>query len=64
MFIKVKDYLIPVNRICYIKRVGWGLRIVTETGTIDIADLSEEDYNSIIISLTNWGFTRLEEVES
>lgn len=51
MFIEIKDYLIPVDIICYIKRIGQGLRIVTKAGTIDIATYSDEDYEFLKLKL-------------
>lgn len=51
MFIEIKDYLIPIDIICYIKRIGQGLRIVTKTGTIDIATYSDEDYEFLKLKL-------------
>lgn len=70
MFIEIKDYLIPIDVICYIKRIGQGLRIQIKTGIIDIATYSDEDYEFLKIKLcgTTWkpedALTTVEEVES
>lgn len=69
MFIEIKDYLIPVDIICYIKRIGQGLRIVTKAGAIDIATYSDEDYEFLKLKLCGetWkpedALTTVEEVE-
>lgn len=47
MFIEIKDYLIPEREILYIQRVGWGLRVVTKGGTVDMIDVSDEEYDRI-----------------
>ena len=70
MFIEIKDYLIPVDVISYVKRIGQGLRIATKTGTIDIATYSDEDYEFLKLKLCGetWkpedALTTVEEVES
>ena len=70
MFIEIKDYLIPEREILYIQRVGWGLRVVTKGGTIDMNDVSYEEYDRIKWKLCGetWkpedALTTVEEVES
>ena len=70
MFIEIKDYLIPVDMISYIKRIGQGLRIEIKTGTIDIATYSDEDYEFLKLKLCGetWkpedALTTVEEVMS
>ena len=70
MFIEIKDYLIPEREILYIQRVGWGLRVVTKGGTIDMIDVSDEEYDRIKWKLCGetWkpedALTTVEEVES
>lgn len=70
MFIEIKDYLIPEREILYIQRVGWGLRVVTKGGTVDMIDVSDEEYDRIKLKLcgTTWkpedALTTVEEVES
>jgi hypothetical protein len=70
MFIEIKDYLIPVKEISYIRRIGWGLRVVMGPSTIDIIDVSDEEYDTIKWKLcgTPWkpedALTTVEEVES
>ena len=70
MFIEIKEYLIPIDVISYVKRIGQGLRIVTKTGTIDIATYSDEDYEFLKLKLCGetWkpedALTTVEEVES
>lgn len=70
MFIEIKDYLIPIDAIAYIKRIGQGLRIVTKAGTIDIATYGDEDYEFLKLKLCGetWkpedALTTVEEVES
>lgn len=70
MFIEIKDYLIPVDVISYIKRIGQGLRIETKTWSIDIATYSDEDYEFLKLKLCGetWkpedALTTVEEVES
>lgn len=51
MFIEIKDYLIPIDVIAYIKRIGQGLRIVTKAGTIDISTYGDEDYEFLKLKL-------------
>ena len=40
-FIRINEYMIKVDDICYIKEVGCGCHIVCKFGTIDIAKLDE-----------------------
>ena len=47
MFIEIKDYLIPEREILYIQRIGWGLRVVTKGGALDMIDISDEEYDNI-----------------
>lgn len=47
MFIEIKDYLIPVKEITYIRRIGWSLRVVMGPTSIDISDVSDEEYDRI-----------------
>lgn len=70
MFIEIKDYLIPIDVIAYIKRIGQGLRIVTKAGIIDIATYGDEDYEFLKLKLCGEtrqpedALTTEEEVES
>lgn len=70
MFIEIKDYLIPIDVIAYIKRIGQGLRIVTKAGIIDIATYGDEDYEFLKLKLCGEtrqpedALTTVEEVES
>lgn len=40
-FIRINEYMIKTDDICYIKEVGCGCHIVCKFGTIDIASLEE-----------------------
>lgn len=40
-FIRINEYIIKADDICYIKEVGCGCHIVCKFGTIDIAKLDE-----------------------
>lgn len=51
MFIEIKDYLIPEREILYIQRIGWGLRVVTKGGAVDMIDVSDEEYDAIKLKL-------------
>ena len=47
MFIKIKKFLIPIDTIEIIKRIGNGVRVITTTRDLDIIDISDEEYNNI-----------------
>ena len=47
MFIEIKEFLIPIREIRYIKRVGSGVRVMTGSGTLDIVDVSDSVYEGL-----------------
>lgn len=47
MFIEIKEFLIPVREILYIKRIGSGVRVVMKGSTLDIIDVSDSVYESL-----------------
>lgn len=50
-FIRVKDYIIKVDDICYIKEAGCGCHIACKFGTIDITNLEEGELECIYAKL-------------
>lgn len=47
MFIEIKEFLIPVREIKYIKRIGSGVRVAMSSGTLDIVDVSDSEYEGL-----------------
>lgn len=60
MFIEIKKFLIPIDTIEIIKRIGNGVRVITTTRDLDIIDVSDEEYDRIKWKLcgTTWQLKR------
>ena len=52
MFIKFKEHFFSEDSVKTVKIVGNGVRVITSTGTYDIADVPEEDINTFTTCFT------------
>ena len=50
-FIRIKEYVIKVDDICYIKEIGAGCTIVCKFGTISISDITRNQLVNVYLQL-------------